>query len=268
MRGESVEAFAAYEHLAFERNDGVLTVRLNRPEAKNAVNAGIHHELSRVFADIRADRETRAVVLTGEGRAFSAGGDLNWFRDMTEEGREALFAEARRIAVDMLEVPQPIVAAVNGPAIGLGATLALFCDIVIAAENALFGDPHVLVGVVAGDGGAVIWPWLVGVARAKEFLLTGDNVGAEDAYRMGLVNRVVPSEDLLATAHQLAARLAAGPVKAIQGTKASVNSILRDTVNLVLDKSLALERECFTTADHREAVSAFLERRTPVFNAH
>lgn len=260
-----MEGFAGYEHLSFERHDGVLTVRIARPEARNAVNAALHRELSRVFADIRADRETRAVILTGEGKAFSAGGDLKWFEEMTAESLDALFGEARKIIVDLLEVPQPVIAAVNGPAVGLGATLALFCDIVIAAEDAVLGDPHVLVGVVAGDGGAVIWPWLVGVARAKEYLLTGENLSASEAHRIGLVNRVVAPEQLLAEANELAVRLARGPVHAIQGTKASVNSILRDTVNLVLDKSLALERECFGTEDHREAVSAFLERRTPQF---
>lgn len=261
-----MEGFGAYEHLGFDRQDGVLTVRIARPEAKNAVNAALHRELSRVFADIRADTETRAVVLTGEGPAFSAGGDLNWFREMDQGALDALFAEARRIVVDLLEVPQPVIAAVNGPAVGLGATLALFCDVVIAADDAVLGDPHVLVGVVAGDGGAVIWPWLVGVARAKEYLLTGRNVDAEEALRIGLVNRVVPAGQLEAEAAKLAAKLARAPVRAVQGTKAAVNSILRDTVNLVLDKSLALERECFGTEDHREAVSAFLERRTPQFS--
>jgi enoyl-CoA hydratase len=261
-----VHEYAAYDHLSFERTaEGVLTVSFQRPDAKNAVNKALHRELSRVFAEIARDHETRAVVLTGEGRAFSAGGDITWFRDMDDDDRAALFVEARRIVIDLLEVPQPVIAAVNGPAIGLGATLALMCDIVIAADDALFGDPHVLIGVVAGDGGAVIWPWLVGMARAKEYLLTGQNVRAQEAERIGLVNRVVAADELLATAQDLAARLASGPTQAIQGTKASLNKILRETTNLVLDTSLALERACFETDDHREAVSAFLERREPVF---
>lgn len=258
--------YAAYDHLGFERTgDGVLTVSFQRPDAKNAVNKALHRELSRVFAEIARDRDTRSVVLTGEGRAFSAGGDLTWFRDMDAEDRDALFVEARRIVIDLLEVPQPVIAAVNGPAIGLGATIALMCDIIVAADDALFGDPHVLIGVVAGDGGAVIWPWLVGMARAKEYLLTGQNIRAEEAERIGLVNRVVPADELLGVAQELASRLASGPTQAIQGTKASLNKILRDTTNLVLDTSLALERACFETDDHREAVSAFLERREPVF---
>jgi enoyl-CoA hydratase len=261
-----LEGFSAYEHLGFERQDGVLWVRIERPEARNAVDAVLHRELSEVFAEIRADEQTRAVVLTGEGSAFSAGGDVKWFREMDASSTDALFREARKIVIDLLEVPQPVIAAVNGPAVGLGATLALFCDIVIASEDAVLGDPHVLVGVVAGDGGAIIWPWLVGVSRAKEYLMTGQNLDAAEAHRIGLVNRVVPADELLDTAGKLAAKLANGPTRAIQGTKASVNSILRDTVNLVLDKSLALERECFATEDRREAVTAFIERRKPQFS--
>src|SRR5882724_1891900 len=198
------------------------------------------------------DQETHVVVLTGTGRAFSAGGDIKWFQDMTPPQLEALFIEARKIILDLLEVQQPIVAAVNGPATGLGATLALFSDVIFAADNASIGDPHVRIGVVAGDGGAVIWPWLVGAARAKEFLMTGDIITAAEAERIGLINRVVPQDKLLSTAMELATRLAKGPTKAIRWTKVSVNKILRDTVNLVLDTSLALEKQCFATADHRE----------------
>src|SRR5882724_4115336 len=175
------------------------------------------------------DQETHVVVLTGTGRAFSAGGDIKWFQDMTPPQLEALFTEARKIIVDLLEVQQPIIAAVNGPATGLGATLALFSDIIFAADNAHIGDPHVRVGIVAGDGGAVIWPWLVGAARAKEFLLTGDLLTAAEAERIGLINHVVPADQLMTTAMALAQRFAIGPTQAIRGTKASVNKILRET---------------------------------------
>ena len=137
--------------------------------------------------------------MTGKGRAFCAGGDIKWFQDMTPQQLDALFVEARKIIIDMLEVEQPIIAAVNGPATGLGATLALFSDVIFAADNAKIGDPHVRVGVVAGDGGAVIWPWLVGAARAKEFLMTGDIITAAEAERIGLINRVVPADQLIST---------------------------------------------------------------------
>lgn len=255
-----------YEFLAMDRRDGILTVALNRPESLNAVDAKLHTELSEIFADISKDAATKVVVLTGKGRSFSAGGDLKWLQAMTSEERDTLFREARRIIVDMLDVEQPIIAAVNGAAMGLGATIALFSDIIIAADDARIGDPHVRVGVVAGDGGAVIWPWLVGTARAKEFLMTGDILDAKEAERIGLINRVVPPAKLLPAAMELATRFANGPTGAIRGTKASINKILRDTVNLVLDTSLALEKESFTTADHKEAISAFLEKRPPHFS--
>jgi enoyl-CoA hydratase len=138
--------------------------------------------------------------------------------------------------------------------------------VIFASDAARIGDPHVRVGVVAGDGGAIIWPWLVGAARAKEFLMTGDLLTAEEAYRIGLVNHVVPADELMPKALALADRLANGPTQAIRGTKVSVNKILRETVNLVLDTSLALEKLCFTTADHREAIDAFLEKREPKFS--
>ena len=257
--------YSGYHYLSAERKDRVLMVSFNRPESLNAINAELHTELSRIFADIARDQDTEVVLLTGKGRAFCAGGDLKWFQSMSPQQLDALFIEARKIIIDLLEVEQPIIAAVNGPATGPGATLALFSDVIIAAENAKIGDPHVRVGVVAGDGGAVIWPWLVGAARAKEFLMTGDLLTAQEAERIGLINRVVPQDKLMSAAMELATRLANGPTKAIRWTKVSVNKILRDTANLVLDTSLALEKHCFYTEDHKEAVRAFVEKREPKF---
>ena len=257
--------YSRYQCLQVERHDAVLQVAFNRPESLNAINAALHTELSQIFAEIAQDTATNAVVLTGNGRAFSAGGDIKWFQTMTPAQLDALFAEARKIIIDLLEVEQPVIAAINGPATGLGATIALFSDVIYAAEDAKIGDPHVRVGVVAGDGGAVIWPWLIGAARAKELLMTGDIIGAQEAERIGLVNHVVPSDELLSSAMAMATRLANGPAQAIRGTKVSVNKILRDTANMVLDTSLALEKQCFHTEDHREAISAFVEKRQPRF---
>lgn len=257
--------YSRYQCLKIERQGSILTVTFNRPEALNAINAEMHTELSEIFADISKDSNTNVVVLTGNGRAFSAGGDIKWFQQMTVEQLDDLFVEARKIIIDLLEVEQPIIAAINGPATGLGATIALFSDVSIASEDARIGDPHVQVGVVAGDGGAIIWPWLVGATRAKEFLMTGDILKAQEAERIGLVNRVVSAEQLMPTTMELATRLANGPVRAIRGTKVSVNKILRDTANLVLDTSLALEKHCFRTEDHKEAINAFVEKRQPIF---
>ncbi|VTU37311.1 putative enoyl-CoA hydratase echA8 [Variovorax sp. PBS-H4] len=253
--------YSSYETLSFSQSGAVLTVRLNRPQALNAVSATLHNELSRVFADIAADASVDAVVLTGEGRAFSAGGDLEWFRDITPAQLDVLFVEARKIILDLVELPQPIVSAVNGVAAGLGATLALFCDVIYAADNARLADPHVRIGVTAGDGGAVIWPLLVGMSRAKEYLMTGDSLTAVEAERVGLVNHVVPADELVAQAQALAHRLAQGSRMAIRSTKASLNKHVREAVNLVLDTSLSLEKECFSSSFHKQAIEAFAAQR-------
>lgn len=251
---------SAYQTLKFTRLGSVMVVSFNRPEHLNAVTARVHTELSTVFADLAQEEAVKAIVLTGEGRAFSAGGDLSWFQHISSAETDRLFAEARKIIVDLLELPQPIIAAVNGAAAGLGATLALFCDVIYADEKAKILDPHVRIGVTAGDGGAIIWPWLVGPARAKQYLLTGDVVTASEAERIGLVNQVVAVDKLRETALAMAQRLANGPQLAIRSTKAAVNKILRDTVNLVLDTSLATEKSCFATEDHRAAIAAFLAK--------
>ena len=162
-------------------------------------------------------------------------------------------------------MPQPIIAAVNGDAVGLGATVALFCDVIIASETARIGDPHVRVGLVAGDGGAIIWPALVGVAKAKEFLMTGDLIPAREAERIGLVNKVVLPGEVLSSATDMARRLASGATWAIRWTKFSINKQLRAQMNMILDTSLALESLTFLSEDHKEAVAAFLEKRRPNF---
>lgn len=255
-----------YKLIAFTQNEGVLTISLNRPEKLNAVNAEVHTELSWLWRDVAADDSVLAVVLTGTGRAFSAGGDLDWFKNMTPAALDTLFVEARSIVFDMLQVPQPVISAVNGAATGLGATIALLSDIIYASEDAVIADTHVLAGIGAGDGGAVIWPWLCGMARAKEYLMTGDKIEAREAERIGLVNHVVAAGELLPTAQKMARRLADGPQLAIRATKLPLNKILRDTANLAFDYSLALEKECFHSADHRECVNAFLDKRKPVFS--
>ena len=166
--------YDGYQHIKFERVGGVLTVTLNRPDALNATNELLHRELSRVFADIARDKATRAVVLTGAGKAFCAGGDLKHGLSMNRQQTDAMVEEGRKIILDILEVPQPIIAAVNGYAMGLGSTLALFSDIVVASERAVFADTHVIAGYVAGDGGAAIWPLLTvpfGSARSQVPLL-------------------------------------------------------------------------------------------------
>ncbi len=177
-------------------DDDVLRVTIDRPgDPLNAVDGVLHHELTRLFPRLQRERGARAVLLTGAGRAFSAGGDFSWFPELQEPGAlEDLRLDARQMIWDLLDVPLPIVCAVNGPAVGLGASIALLCDVILMAESATVADPHVRVGLVAGDGGTIAWPLAVGPARAKEYLLTGDPISALEAERVGLVNRVVPDD--------------------------------------------------------------------------
>ncbi|QVQ51528.1 enoyl-CoA hydratase/isomerase family protein [Spiractinospora alimapuensis] len=254
-----------YEHLTLDLADAVLTVTLDRPEVLNAINGRMHHELTELMEWLGSAGGIRAVVLTGHGRGFSAGGDARWFESATPAEVEALFDEGAPLIRNLLAARMPIVAAVNGPAVGLGATIALCCDVVFAAESAVFADPHVRMGVVAGDGGAMIWPALVGMSRAKEYLLTGDKVPAVEAERIGLVNHVVPDAEVVERAHAFAVRLAEGPALAISGTKEALNALVLRSADIVLEKGLELERATMRSNDHREAVTAFAAGRPPEF---
>lgn len=262
---------AAYEHLQVEARGRVLAVTLNRPESLNAVNEQMHHSLERLFGDVATDDDVGCILVTGAGKAFCAGGDIKGMQAGTLTGLQGtgsglVTTGALRLVRNLVAVPQPIVMAVNGDAIGLGATVALLGDIVLAADGARFGDPHVRVGLVAGDGGAVIWPLLVGLNRAKEYLMTGDLLPAVEAERIGLVNHVYPPDELLAAADRLAVRLAEGASHAIRWTKQAVNKVLSERTDLILDTSLALEALSAAHPDHREGVLAFLERRPARFH--
>jgi len=260
-----VPDYSKYKYLIVEKQDGVGLVTLNRPEHMNAFFPPLHREVEDVMLDISEDQEIRAVVLTGAGRAFSAGGDIDAMKDPATHNAKGVMGSPRRLIHNIMAVKQPIICAVNGHAIGSGATVALFCDVVIMAERAKIGDPHVNIGLVAGDGGAVIWPLLVGLNRAKELLMTGDLLPAQEAYRIGLVNRVVPEGQVLESAMELARKLAAGPTLAIQWTKLSVNIILRQVMDQVLDTSLALEGISIASEDHMEGINAFVEKRPPQY---
>jgi enoyl-CoA hydratase len=205
-------------------------------------------------------------VLTGSGKAFSAGGDFAWFPELRDMAAlDALRRDAKQLIWDLLDVELPIVAAVNGHAMGLGASIALLCDVIFMADTATIGDPHVKVGIVAGDGGVAIWPLAVGPARAKQYLLTGDALTAAEAERIGLVNRVVPAASLLDEAMAFAARLAAGAPLAVRYTKIAVNKLVKDALNVAFDASTALELVTFQSEDHREALAALKEKRPPQF---
>ncbi|GHH50789.1 enoyl-CoA hydratase/isomerase family protein [Streptomyces umbrinus] len=249
--------------LVVTSHGAVRLIELNRPEQLNSMSEELHSTLASVWGTLADDPEARVVVLTGRGRAFSAGGN---FDIMTRVQRDRAFRErnvdeARRIITGMVRCPLPVIAAVNGPAVGLGCSLALLSDLVLIADDAYLADPHVQVGLVAGDGGALILPLLVGLTRAKELLFLGDRVGAEEAVRLGIANRVVPKDKLLDEAMDLAGRLAALPARALRETKRAVNLHLEQALTSVLEPALLAERDTMHDPDHIAVVEKIIASR-------
>jgi len=257
-----------YQTMLIERHDhGIVQVTLNRPERLNAVNGTMHAELARFSRDFGNDREARVLILTGAGRAFCAGGDFSPGDPIgnNPEGPN-LWVEARQIVDHILECEKPIISAVNGYAMGLGANVALLCDVVIACPNTVFADTHVNMGIGAGDGGQLIWPFLIGVNRAKYYLMTGDRVTGRETLEIGLASFYVDDPDaLLPKAMEVAERLAAGAPRAITASKMAVNAYLRSVSSMIMPMCLKYEEVTMASEDHREAVAAFQEKRQAKF---
>lgn len=244
--------------------DGVLTITLDRPEKLNAINPALHRSLAQAFDFACSCGEARVIVVTGSGRAFSAGGDMNDVADTVPEfAVEAEFG--RKIVQKMLDCDKPIICRLNGDAIGLGATLVTLSDIVVAARTARISDPHVRMGLVAGDGGALTWPMHVGMMMAKYYLLTGDMMTADEAKQLGLVTFAVEPEELDDRCDKIAAKLAAGAPLAIKWTKRSLNTWMQQAMPTVFDMSLAAEGLTMLTQDHAEARAAMKQKRKPLF---
>jgi enoyl-CoA hydratase len=242
--------------ILIDRDGPVRIVRLNRPEALNAANGALHARLATVWDELAEDDECRAVVLTGQGRAFSAGGDFGVLTKMndSESYRRKILDEGARIVRSLAEFPLPIVAAVNGPAVGLGCSLAGLCDIVLIESSAYLADPHVSVGLVAGDGGAITWPLLTSLLKAKEYLFLGDRIPSDVAVELGLANRVVPDGTSVDEAKVLAHRLAKQPAQALRDTKRAVNRHVQQSIHAVLDYALSAEAISSASAEHRAIV--------------
>jgi enoyl-CoA hydratase len=259
-----------YETLRFDRAGRVLTITINMPEKLNIVTHQLHEEISRVFDDATDDAESDIIVLTGAGDVFCAGGDLNWLHGELQDGLAVHAGEMRtmkRIVQTVLDCPKPVIARVNGDAIGFGASIALLCDIVIAVDTARFADPHVKLGLTAGDGGAMIWPQLIGYAKAKHYLLTGEPLTAVEAERLGLITFSVAPAEFDEYVKKYAERLARGAQNAIRYTKMTANLPLRQLLPSVFEAGAAYEVLSKQTADYREGVTAFVEKRRPVFGA-
>ncbi|GGN36648.1 enoyl-CoA hydratase/isomerase family protein [Streptomyces fuscichromogenes] len=238
--------------LTLAADGDVRIVTLNRPERLNGVSEELHRRLSEVWRELADDTKARAVVLTGAGRAFSAGGDFDHLRRHHDdpELRERSIRLDRIIQTELIRFPLPVVAAVNGPAVGLGCSLALGCDLVLMAEDAYLADPHVSVGLVAGDGGVTLWPLLTSLLRVKEYLFTGDRVPAATAVGLGLSNRVVPAAELMPEALALAHRLAAQPAEALRATKAALAAVVEQVSRGGMEAALLAERSTMTSPDH------------------
>lgn len=255
-----IDAALASLHVA--AHGPVRVVRMSRPESRNAVDAAMHTELTEVWARLAADPEVRTVVLCGAGGSFSAGGDAGWIGAVATDPAERTRSldEARRLVSEMLRFPLPIVAAVQGPAVGLGSSLASLCDLVVMGQNAFFADPHVALGVVAGDGAVVTWPFLMSMMRAKEFLYTGDRITADRALELGLASRVVPDDRVDDEAMAVAQRLAALPAAALRSTKRALNMHIERSSIGIIDYACAAEAETFAMPEFQDRLATMTRR--------
>ncbi len=259
--------YASYQHILVEKKDGIAFLTMNRPDVLNATNSRLHYELSRVWVDMGEDPDVRVVLITGAGRAFSAGGDFEMIERAIGDPDVVAsnMKEAGDIVRNMINLDKPVVSAINGVAVGAGLAVALLADISIAAENARFTDGHIRLGVAAGDHACLIWPLLCGMAKAKYYLLTCDFLDGKEAERIGLVSMVVPDDQLMTKATQVAKKLAEGPQPAIRWTKHALNQWLRMAEHTAFDYSLAMEMLGFFGADIKEGLQALQERRDPSF---
>jgi enoyl-CoA hydratase len=254
--------YTPIDELLIEMDGPVAVLTLNRPEKLNAFSDDMSIAMQEVWNHLALDHDVRAIVITGAGRAFSAGGDIPGFIRSYESPihrREAMRG-AQRLLNAMLECPKPMIAAVNGPAIGLGCSVAISCDIVFVNEDTFMADPHVNIALVAGDGGAVQWPLFMSILKAKYYLLTGDRIPAKECVEIGLANFAVPAAELLDKAVALAHRLAEKPQQAIEETKRAINLHIQQATLMVSPFACAAEQESYSTEDIKRAIESFSAR--------
>jgi enoyl-CoA hydratase len=266
MTTSQIATLAGYEEFApwllVEKRGSVHVVSINRPEALNAVNEEVHHAFATIWRALTADDDVRAVVTTGVGKAFSAGGDMVMFGRLIEDpvARQFQITEARTVFLEVINFSKPLVSAVNGPAVGLGCSIALLSDFLVMGESSYLADPHVAVGLVAGDGGAAMLPLLIGLMKAKEYVLLGDRMTAADAEKLNLVTKVASDDAVLDEALAIGERLAALPPQALRASKVAMNMHLSRAALGVLEYALAEEYTSFTTPEFRDRVAAFRAR--------
>jgi len=259
-----------YTHVLLDRpHPRVLRITMNKPDRLNAVDQPTHAELASIWRDIDEDPETSAVIVTGAGRAFSAGGDLDMANDLADDFAKRCqgWKEARDLVYNMINCSKPIVSAMRGPAVGAGLAIGVLADISIATKTAKLIDGHTKLGVAAGDHAAIVWPLLCGMAKAKYYLLLCETLSGEEAERIGLISMAVDDADLDSTALKTAVRLAEGAPTAIRWTKYALNNWLR-SAGPTFDASLALEFLGFSGPDVKEGIASIREKRPAVFNPH
>jgi enoyl-CoA hydratase len=259
------------ETLSVTLDGFVAEIAFTRPKLLNRFDEQMHDDFLAAVTILGSGEDVRAAQITSSGKVFSAGGDFE-FMKQAQADLPFLIRHAdvgRRLLMGLLELPFPVVAAVQGAAIGLGATVALACDCIVASQNAVFADPHVSIGLVAGDGGCLVWPVAVGMTRAKRYLLTGDRLSAQEAFHMGLITDLVDAPDeVRPAATALAERMAALPPLAVQGTKRALNNVMRFRAAEVVDLAMTYETRSATSDDLLEAIDAFKEKRTGHYVGH
>ena len=266
-RTQKYSSYEDFEHLRFDRPaPGVLLITIDRPDVLNAANERLHREFSQIWSVVDGDNSIAVSVITGAGRAFSAGGDLAMVEKMTTDHGTVVeqWTDANAVVEEMLASVKPIVSAINGVAVGAGLAVALMADVSVIAESARLSDGHARLGVAAGDHAALIWPLLCGMAKAKYYLMTAEFIDGREAERIGLVTRCVPDEEVLEEALAIAGRLASGSRTAVQWTKRVLNQWMR-SASPAFGESLALEMLGFLGPDAKEGVAAIRDRRPPVF---
>lgn len=255
-----------YKTILLKKDNGLATITLNQPDTMNALNRQVFGELHAVLVEIERDDEVKVVILTGGDKCFAAGVDIREISEIaTPAAARRFLKEARTVFDGMEELDKPVIAAISGLALGCGCELALACDLRIAAENATFGQPEIKTGVIPGGGGTQRLPRIIGITKAKEFLYTGDFINAEEAYRIGLLNKVVAGASLMDEARAMALKMAHQPQMALKATKLAINGGL----DMDMKSAMAYEARCFeilfSTEDQKEGVMAYMEKRKPVF---
>ena len=251
----------------YQKENGIATITINRPDRRNALNREARKELRSILEDVTADKSIRVVIITGAGdRSFISGSDINELRELSPlEMQEFMSTLGQQLYTDFEKLDIPVIAMINGSALGAGLELAMACDIRIASENARFGQPEVLLGIIPGGEGTQRLPRLVGMTKAKELVYTGDLIDAREAERIGLLNKVVPLDKLEETTKELASKIASKSPVTIKMAKMAMNKGIQAPLDIALAYEAAAECLCFTTEDHREGFDAFLEKREAKF---